>query len=161
MRLRLVLPAALWAVSASASNLPLIDAVKEQDRKAFEHLIQKHADVNAPQPDGATALSWAVYLDQNDMVDSLLNAGAKVNVADEYGETPLTLACQTGNSAVIQKLLRKDANPNAARWNGETALMIASRSGAVEGVKALIANGAKVNAVESHKGQTALMWAAA
>jgi ankyrin repeat protein len=39
--------------------------------------------------------------------------------------------------------------------------MLASRSGSVAGVKALLAHGAKVDAVESHKGQNALMWAAA
>ncbi len=59
-----------------------------------------HADVNTAQPDGATPLAWAVYLDQADTVDALLKAGAKVNTADEYGETPLTLACATGNAAI-------------------------------------------------------------
>ncbi len=147
--------------SFAAGNLPLIDAVKDQDRRAVDKLIAAKTDVNAPQPDGATALAWAVYLDQADTVDLLLKAGAKVNTADEYGETPLTLACGTGNTAIIGKLLKKDANPNAARWNGESALMIAARSGSAEGVRQLIANGAKVDAVESCKGQNALMWAAA
>ena len=149
------------AQSFAASNLPLIDAVKDRDRKTVNSLIASKADVNTPQPDGATALAWAVYLDQADTVDTLLKAGAKVNTADEYGETPLTLACGTGNTAIIGKLLKKDANPNAARWNGETALMIAARAGSAEGVNQLIANGAKVNAVEARKGQNALMWAAA
>ncbi len=142
-------------------DLRLIDAIKDNDQKAVDSLLRDHVDVNVAQPDGATPLAWAVYLDQTATIDELLKAGAKVETADEYGETPLTLACGTGNSAVILKLLDAGADANAARWNGETALMIASRSGSVEGVKALLAHGAKVNAVESHKNQNALMWAAA
>ena len=144
-----------------AGDLRLIDAVKEQDHKAVDSLLRAKVDVNTPQPDGATALGWAVYTDQVDMVDSLLKAGAKVNVADEYGDTPLTLACTTGNTAIIQKLIAAGADVKAARWDGESALMLASRAGSLEGVKALIAQGADVNRVETHKGQTALMWAAA
>jgi ankyrin repeat protein len=159
----------LLAVLCSASclvagdlrnDLRLIDAVKDQDRKAIDSLIGS-TDVNVAQPDGATPLAWAVYLDQADIADRLLNAGAKVNTADEYGDTPLTLACTTGNSAIIEKLIAAGADVTVARWNGETALMLAARSGSVSGVKALIAHGAKVDVVESHKGQNALMWAAA
>jgi ankyrin repeat protein len=145
----------------AAGDLRLIEAVKDQNRQALALLIQEHADVNAAQPDGATPLSWAVYLDQPDSVDALMKAGAKVNTADEYGETPLTLACGTGNAAIIAKLLDVGADANAARWDGETALMIAARSGSMEGLKLLLAHGANVNAVESRKGQNALMWAAA
>jgi len=39
--------------------------------------------------------------------------------------------------------------------------MLAARTGSVDGVKALLAHGAKVDAADSHKGQNALMWAAA
>ena len=83
------------------------------------------------------------------------------HVADEYGETPLTLACANGDAALVEKLLKAGANPNDARWDGETALMIAASSGSVDGRSQLIAKEANVNAVESRKGQTALMWAAA
>ncbi len=145
----------------AANTNPLIQAIKDQDKPAVTALITNRSEINTPQPDGATPLAWAAYLDQTETVDALLKAGAKVNTADEYGETPLTLTCTTGNASVIEKLLKKDANPNAARWNGETALMIASRSGSVEGVKLLIANGAKLDVIEPRKGQNALMWAAA
>jgi ankyrin repeat protein len=145
----------------ATGDLRLIDAVRDQNRKAVESLLSAHVDVNAPQPDGVTPLAWAAYLDQPEIVETLIKAGAKVNTADEYGETPLTLACATGDAAIIEQLLRKDADPNAARWNGETALMIAARSGSVQGVKLLIDHGAKLDAVESRKGQNALMWAAA
>ena len=146
-----------WA----AGDLRLIDAVKRRDDKAVTALLGQHADVNAAQPDGATALAWATYLDQTTVAESLLSAGAKVTTKDEYGETPLTLACANGNAALVEKFLAAGADPNASRWDGETALMIAANTGNPEVVKQLLAKGASINAVESRKGQTALMWAAA
>lgn len=145
----------------AASDVRLIDAIKSQDQKSFEALIGQHTDVNVAQPDGATPLSWAVYLNQDENVDRLLKAGAKVNTADEYGEGPLTLACGIGNASLIGKLLAAGADVNSARWNGETALMIAARSGSLDSVKLLLEHGAKLEAVDSRKGQNALMWAAA
>lgn len=151
----------LGACCQAASDIRLIEAVKDQNRKAFDSLLAEHVDVNSAQPDGATPLAWAVYLNQEETADRLIKAGAKVNAADEYGETPLTLACGIGNGTLIEKLLAAGADANAARWNGETALMIASRTGTAAGVKLLLAHGAKVDAVDSRKGQNALMWAAA
>jgi len=152
----------LLAVSLlSAGDLRLLDAIKRGDQKSVTSLLQQHADVNAAQPDGATALAWAAHLGDAKTVELLLAAGAKVNVADEYGETPLTLACANGDGALVATLLKAGADAKAARWNGESALMLAAGAGSVDAVTQLIANGAEVNAAESRKGQTALMWAAA
>jgi len=145
---------------ALGGDLRLLDAVKRRDHKVLEALASEKAGVNDAQPDGATALSWAAYLDDRDAVDALLKAGASVKTADEYGETPLTLACSTGDGEVVKKLLAAGADANAARWDGETALMIAAGAGSADAVRDLIAHGAKVNTSDSRKRQTALMWAA-
>src|SRR5499427_5792828 len=117
--------AVLAAASAWAANdAGLADAIKRRDRKAFAALMAQHADINAAQPDGATALSWAAYLDDRESAETLLAAGANVKTADEYGETPLSLAAANGNSALVEKLLKAGADANVARWDGETALMI-------------------------------------
>lgn len=153
--------ALLFVTIASASDLRLIEAIKDRNDQAVNSLLNEHVNVNVSQPDGATPLAWAVYLDQAETVDLLMKAGAKVNTSDEYGDTPLTLACSNGNGAVIAKLLEAGADANAARWDGETALMLAARSGNAGAVKLLLSKGAKVDATESRKGQNALMWAAA
>jgi len=145
----------------AAADLRLLEAVKRRDHKAVTALLKTKLDVNAAQPDGATALAWATYLDDTETAEELLGAGAKVNTADEYGETPLTLACANGNAVLAGKFLAAGADANAARWDGETALMIAAGAGNVDVVNLLIARGVDVNAAESRKGQTALMWAAA
>lgn len=147
---------------AAAAELRLVDAIRDQNRKAALALITgKSADVNALQPDGSTPLAWAAHEDDATVVAALLKAGAKVNVADEYGETALTQAAANGNAAVVKLLLDAGADANAARWNGETALMIAAGSGNPEVIRQLLAKGAKVEAVETIKGQTPLMWAVA
>ena len=66
----------LGACCQAASDIRLIEAVKDQNRKAFDSLIAEHVDVNAAQPDGATPLAWAVYLNQEETADRLIKAGA-------------------------------------------------------------------------------------
>ena len=51
----------------------LLEAVKRRDQKAFTSLLRAKADVNAAQPDGATALAWAVHLGQRSMAEALLD----------------------------------------------------------------------------------------
>ncbi len=151
----------MGAQHASSKDFRVLEAVKRRDQQALAALIRAKADINAAQPDGATALAWAVHLGERSMAETLLGAGAKVNVVDEYGETPLTLAAANGDHAIVQRLLKAGANARAARWNGETALMIAAGAGNLEIVRQLVLYGADVNVAEPRRGQTALMWAAA
>src|SRR5204862_4746831 len=97
--------APLPALHAQQRDVRLVDAVKRRDQKAFTTLLRAKADVNAAQPDGATALAWAVYLGQTQMAEALLNAGAKANTSDEYGETPVTLAAANGDAALLRRLI--------------------------------------------------------
>ena len=148
------------SVSTAAGPSKLIDAVKRGDAKAVKALIAQHADVNAPDPDGSTALHWAVERDDIATAELLIVAGANVKAATRYKITPLSLACTNGDAALIDRLLKAGADPNATSEEGQTALMTASLTGKPEAVKLLIETGADVNAVEPYKGQTALMWAA-
>jgi ankyrin repeat protein len=142
-------------------DLRLVDAVKRRDDKAFAALLGAKADVNAKQPDGATALAWAVHLGERRMAEALLDAGASADTADEYGETPVTLAAANGDAGLVERLVAAGGNAGATRWNGETAVMIAAGSGSLDAVRQLVRHGADVNAAEPRAGQTALMWAAA
>jgi len=57
--------ALLLAGACPASELRLVDAIRDQNRKAVMALIAAHADVNAVQPDGSTPLAWAAYEDDS------------------------------------------------------------------------------------------------
>jgi ankyrin repeat protein len=157
--------AAAWllcaaALEAAGPESPLLQAAKAADTTRIRILIEQRADVHEAEADGTTALHWAVRQDAIGAVDLLLRAGARVDQANRYGVTPLSLACTNGSVAVIERLLRAGANPNLALPAGETPLMTAGRTGVAAAVLTLLAHGATVDAVESWRGQTALMWAA-
>ena len=153
--------ALLLTAPGAPDDAPLLLAVKQQDRAAVRALLQQRADVNAVAGDGATALHWAVYLDDAELVDLLIAAGARVDAANDLAIRPLHLAGVNGNAAIAKRLLDKGAHPNAASEAGVTPLMEAARSGSIDVVRALLARGADVNVRERDRGQTALMWAAA
>ena len=82
-----LLAAPAWgnAEAASDDGLALIAAVRAQDVEASRALIDGGADVDAVQPDGATALHWAAYHDAVELVDLLVEAGAVVDAANDTG----------------------------------------------------------------------------
>ncbi len=157
-----LLAAPAWVAGAAAGGdgRALIAAVRAQDVEATRALIDGGADVDAVQPDGATALHWAAYHDAVELVELLIGAGAGVDAANDYGVTPLGLACENGAAATVTRLLAAGADPNLVRGTGETPVMTCARTGAAAAVRALLAHGADPSAVEPWHGQTALMWAA-
>jgi ankyrin repeat protein len=152
----------LAAVVHAQSQAPrLADAAQKGDAKTVRSLLDQKADVNATQPDGMTAVHWAIERDDAEMTELLLRAGANVKAANREGVTPLYLAANNGNAPIIDKLLRAGADPNALlTTEGETALMFAAQIGSAAAVKVLLDAGANINTKQA-KGQTALMWAAA
>ena len=156
-----VLTLVVFASSGKAADLRLVNAVKNSDRAAVSSLLQQRVDVNSPEPDGTTALHWAVRADDLDTADRLIKAGANVKAVNRYGVTPLYLASVNGNAPMIEKLLKAGADANEVTTEGETALMTAARTGNVDSAKVLLANGAKVDSRETWQGQTALLWAVA
>jgi len=148
------------AVLSAAENSAVADAVMRGDHAAVEKLVEQHADVNAPQADGATALQWAVFASDKAMVDLLLRAGANPKAANRDGSTPLWLASINGDAPIIAALLTAGADANEHLPLGRSPLMVASRTGNVDAIKVLLDHGADVNAKETLRGTTALMWAA-
>ena len=137
------------------------DAVMRKDSAALQQLIATHADVNAAQPDGSTALHWAAYHRDAAAAKVLLAKGANPAAVTDTGMTPLAMACEAGNADLVQLLLKAHADPNQTLKNGETPLMMAARTGSVPVLKLLLSRGAKIDTREKLRGTTALMWAAA
>ena len=149
-------------LSAAGNDLRLLEAVKNKDKASARALLKQHAEVNAAEADGTTAVAWAAHWDDLETTDLLIRAGANVNAANDYGVTPLWLACTNGNAAMVDSLLKAGANPNAAlARTGATPLMRCARTGNVAAVKSIVFHEAKVNTQETWRGQNALMWAAA
>jgi ankyrin repeat protein len=152
----------LTAGSAAAAGSEVADAAMQQDREAIRALLQRKADVNAPQVDGTTALHWAVRMDDLELADMLIRAGATVTAANLQGVTALQLAALNGTAAMLGTLIKAGADPNAphTRYN-DTALMLAARTGKTDALEVLLEAGARVNQQETWGGTTALMWAVA
>ena len=152
----LLLPVACFGAGSSE----VADAVMRGDGASVRQLVEQHTDVDVPQADGATALHWAVFHSDKEMLDLLLHAGANPKVRNREGATPLWLASINGDAAIILALLNAGADPNEHLPLGRTPLMAASRTGNVDAIKVLLDHGAAVNTKETLRGTTALMWAA-
>ncbi len=150
--------AGLLASSLQAQELATLIQQGEHDR-ALE-LIRQGADVNALQPDGTSALHWAVYQVDETLVDALLRAEARPDVVNNFGSSPLAEAIKVGNLALVEKLLQAGADANYRNQDDQSALMLAVSIGSKDIAELLISKGADVNVAEKLTGQTALMWAA-
>jgi uncharacterized protein len=160
-RLAVAAGLALLAFPLSAASLAAdaADAAMSGDIATLRSLLEKKADVNAPQADGATAIAWAAYRDNVPMANLLIAAGANVKTPNREGATPLSLASINGSPAMLQALLKAGADPNERGPQGETPLMLASRNGNPEAIRVLLDHQADVGATEKLRGTTALMWA--
>ena len=144
----------------SAGKSDVADAAMRGDKAAVRALLAQHADVNAPQADGATALHWAVFRGDKELVVTLIRAGANVKAANREGATPLWLASVNGDAAILGSLIEGGADANEHLPLGRTPLMIAARTGNVDAMRVLLDHGADANAKETLRGTTPLMWAA-
>jgi ankyrin repeat protein len=128
---------------------------------AAAQTVRPATSSNRVEPDGTTALHWAVRRGDAAEVERLLAAGADASARNRYGVTPLSLAAEAGDAETVGRLLRAGADANAVVVEGQTVLMVAARTGHVQVLRQLVSAGADVNAQESWMGETALMWAAA
>ena len=151
----------MLAASAAAAQTSVADAVMNRDAAGLRALLQKKADVNAPQVDGSTALHWAVYHDNLQAADLLIAAGAKATAVTREGVTPLAMATQFGSIAMVERLVKGGADPKELGPNGETMLMFAARNGNPRLVELFLEAGVDINAAEKLRQTTALMWAVA
>src|SRR5207249_1563305 len=93
----LVTLSAVAALGAAERDVRLVEAVKAGDKAAASSLLRQHVNVNASEPDGTTALHWAVRQDDLQLAGQLIAAGADVKGANRYGVTALYLASVNGS----------------------------------------------------------------
>ena len=141
-------------------------------------LIAWHADVNASNEDGDTALIlacnrghvevarmllaarrrariWRTTASINghvNVVRALLATGAHVDATNDGGCTALICASNHGHVEVVRALLAAGAGVDAAKNDGWTALICASCDGHVETVRALLAAGANKHLINNSGG---------
>lgn len=120
-------------------------------------LLDAGADVNARDSDDdndMTALEWAAWAGNSDVVYALLDAGAAVNAKDKVGETALMTAVRYDKPDIVKALIDAGADVNAEEDSDHenlTAIMYAAMSESddsnmAEIIKALVGAGANLNA---------------
>ena len=160
-------PAAIVALSLAlgaavpAAESPVADAAEQNDVQAVRSLLQQGADVNAPQPDGLTALHWAALNDNREILSLLVYAGAHLEPLTRVGGyTPLHLAARSGHAEMVRALLDAGAEVDHLTSTGVTALHFAAMADAPAAIEALVAGGADVDARDGYQGRTPLVFAA-
>ena len=149
------------SVMLHAASAPVADAAMRGEVQTVRALLKQGADVNQAQGDGMTALHWAAMSNNTELAQLLLYAGANVRATTRInGYTPLFLASQHGHPELVETLLKGGADAKAVAVTGSTPLMLAAAAGSVRAVELLLDAGADVNARDSARGQTALMYAA-
>jgi ankyrin repeat protein len=145
------------------NSAPLVLAARKNDMTAVRAQLAANPrpDVNQRTADGTSALHWAVYFNDEELVQRLIEAGADVKAQNEYGATPMSEAAVVGNVKVLRRLLEAGADVESPNADGQTALMIVARTSNLDAARLLIKHRANVNAREQWRGQTPLMWAAA
>eukprot|EP00727_Mastigamoeba_balamuthi_P005715 m51a1_g1763 putative ankyrin repeat-containing protein (789) ;mRNA; r:291588-295876 len=95
-------------------------------REAFDQIIARHADVNARNNQGESALHKAVFNPRIRMmlVEMLLERGAMVNVSAQMGGTPLHYAVQLGRNDLVTILITNGADLTATDFKQRTPLQI-------------------------------------
>ena len=149
-------------------------------------LIDKGADVNLQQPDGAMPLALAVLFSKDSIVAVLRNHGAHygispifdaivsgdetktalllaqtpalVGIKDTFGQTPLQVAVRLQNTRMAKLLLDNHADINNKNKENRTPLEVAVYQGDAKTVALLLAHGADVT-VSSMPGETPLAMA--
>lgn len=120
-------------------------------------LLEYNAQVNLQNDLGYTALIYACYNNNEEVVRLLLQNNADVNICDRNGWTALHWCVARGSSAEILRILlaNKQANVNLLNKKGSTALLVAIASSAsLEVIHVLLqykANVHAVNDVSFHK----------
>ncbi|MDR3131791.1 MAG: ankyrin repeat domain-containing protein [Rickettsiales bacterium] len=90
-----------------------------------ERLMGKHTDINAKDDMERTALHYAAYFNDTDMVELLLRAGANIDAQDNLGRTALHYAACFNNTDMVELLLEAEAKTNIKDNNGKKPLFFA------------------------------------
>jgi ankyrin repeat protein len=83
-------------LTCGLASAQIADAMEHRNMDVLRTLTKQHANVNAAQPDGTTALHWAAHWNDLEAVNLLLGAGANPKIANRYGATPLSEAASLG-----------------------------------------------------------------
>lgn len=102
--------------------------------------------INHRDSAGRTALHWAAWTGNADMLQRVLKCGAEINARDNAGRCALHFAAQNGSVDCVHELINAGANVNVKDNWGESPLHLAGSDGRNESITLLLEAGADANA---------------
>lgn len=121
---------------------PLMVAIKEKMDAVIPLLLEAKVDLQAKDPNGNTAVIYAIF-DQNwELACRLVEAGADPNTHIK-GNSLLILALISKNPQAALRLIKAGADVNVANADGLTPMLLAKESNYTEVMNALQAPGAQ------------------
>jgi ankyrin repeat protein len=135
------------------ADLPL--AATAGDVEAVRRLLELGFAVDAPDPQGCSALLRAAGGGHLAVVELLLARGADPQCAARTGATPLSAAVSMRHGAIVNALLQAGADIEYRLPGGVSVLMLGAALGLPDIVARLLSAGADVHAVDA-QGLTAL-----
>ena len=146
-----------FSASQAGSYDDFFKAIKQDDVKTIQSLLQRGFDPNTLDPEARHGLTMAVAEPSLKVAEVLIQAkGINVNFLNSAGESALMYAALKGHLALVKLLISKDADVNKTGW---TPLHYAATNGHVDVIQLLLDNHAFVDA-GSPNGSTPLMLAA-
>lgn len=109
------------AREANSGRTALHEVVARRDLTWLRFLLDRGANPDIADTNGATPLALAAQAGFVEGVEALAAKGAQVDVADSTGETPLIAAIHRRDSATVEALLAKGANPARTDNSGRSA----------------------------------------
>ena len=127
------------------------DYVEAGDLAKLQSLLKTHG-TDAYDSSRRTALNWAAFFGNIQVLDWLMEAGTDINHQDRIGYTGLHFAAQEKRLAVVSQLLAAGADPNLTDQHGNgplwTALMNTKDDFAI--IRALVEAGAVGDVANKH-----------
>eukprot|EP00929_Paragymnodinium_shiwhaense_P049287 TRINITY_DN24870_c0_g1_i2.p1 TRINITY_DN24870_c0_g1~~TRINITY_DN24870_c0_g1_i2.p1 ORF type:complete len:2588 (+),score=813.76 TRINITY_DN24870_c0_g1_i2:684-7766(+) len=127
------------AKEETAAPGAVLKAAREGIVSQVRTLVQRGADVNETDQEGATPLHIACAHGNLEVVRYLLAAGAGVELRDKNSLTPLLAASYQGHADVVELLCRSGVNVNAPDVEGWTALYASAFTGNTAVARSLLA----------------------
>lgn len=146
-----------WLADGVDINQELGNAVLSGDPDRVTFLLEKGANVNAPDPQGNRPLHVAAKTRHADMIEILAKNGANPNLRDQSKETPLLYAIMRNHVPSIKALKVAGGDIEALTDGGFSPLLIAITEGSAFAADALLDVGADPTKRSGPHGITPLM----
>ncbi len=112
----------------------------------INHIINQYIeDINSQDFLGWTALHWAAWLNEFNIIPILIKNGANLDTKGKNNETPLYLAAFKGNNEAVKLLLDNNANIELKTIFGNAPLHMASYNENIEVISIMLNYGADID----------------